>query len=150
MITIDCHVCGATAPLFQAEGWLRSLDDKWLCPGKHNAAVGRASWETSVIEPDDVDTAPPEENPPWTNTPPLPDPPVARLGERAPPEVLGFDRPEDGSEKRYRERRTKRPWGAHTFWWVVHNAVAHPLIAVFPKRRFFQFHDWTSRKMHGV
>ena len=62
----------------------------------------------------------------------------------------GFDRPEDGSQKRYIERRKVRPWGAHTFWWVLHNAVAHPLIAFLPFTPLFRFHDWTSRRMHGL
>lgn len=44
---------------------------------------------------------------------------------------FGFDRPEDGSERRYRydrarEHVTRRPWRRFTFWWVVHNAVSHP------------------------
>jgi hypothetical protein len=64
-------------------------------------------------------------------------------------EIRGFDQPEDGSEERYVRRRQARPWAAHTTWWVVHNAVAHPLIAILPVRPLFQFHDWTSRKMHG-
>lgn len=64
-------------------------------------------------------------------------------------EVRGFDRPEDGSAQRYVARRSARPWVAHTFWWVVHNAVSHLLIGLVPIKPFFRFHDWTSRKMHG-
>jgi hypothetical protein len=63
--------------------------------------------------------------------------------------IAGFDRPEDGSERRYTQRSAERPWAAHTFWWLVHNVVAHSLIAVVPRRPCFDFHDWTSRKMHG-
>jgi hypothetical protein len=63
--------------------------------------------------------------------------------------IDGFDGPEDGSQARYGKRRAGRPWTAHTFWWVVHNAVAHPLIAVLPIKPLFSFHDWSSRKMHG-
>ena len=63
--------------------------------------------------------------------------------------VVGFDRPEPGSEQRYLERSSVRPWAAHTFWWVIHNVVAHPLIGVLPLRPAFKFHDWTSYKMHG-
>lgn len=68
-----------------------------------------------------------------------------------PPKIIvaGFTEPEDGSQKRYVDRRKKQPWLAHTAWWIVHNAIAHPLIAVAPWQPFFQFHDWTSRKMHG-
>jgi len=63
---------------------------------------------------------------------------------------FGFKTPEDGSGKRYADRRAKTPWARHTFWWVLHNAVAHPLIAFIPVRFFFRFHDWTSRRMHGL
>ncbi|MFN0252809.1 MAG: hypothetical protein ACKV2T_38395 [Kofleriaceae bacterium] len=63
---------------------------------------------------------------------------------------IGFERPEPGSRERYEERRRARPWSAHTFWWIVHNAIAHPLIAFVPRRPMFRFHDWTSYKMHGV
>lgn len=62
----------------------------------------------------------------------------------------GFDRPEDGSRLRYIDRRKVRSWGAHTLWWVLHNAVAHPLIAFLPFTPLFRFHDWTSRRMHGL
>jgi hypothetical protein len=66
-------------------------------------------------------------------------------------EAHGFRHPEDGAEQRYRDRiATKRLSPAmHRFWWFVHNAVAHPLIAAVPRKPFFQFHDWTSRKLHG-
>lgn len=64
-------------------------------------------------------------------------------------EEFGFKKPEDGSEKRYDDRRARTPWARHTFWWWLHNAVAHPLIAFVPVRFFFRFHDWTSRRMHG-
>jgi hypothetical protein len=74
----------------------------------------------------------------------------------------GFTKPEDGSERRFVFNAVKQgekepgmpqpitvPWVKFRFWWLVHNAVAHPLIAVAPRRRFFEFHDYTSRKMHG-
>jgi hypothetical protein len=70
-------------------------------------------------------------------------------GGACPNVIVGFDAPEDGSQGRYVKRRAERPWTAHTFWWVVHNAVAHPLIAVLPIKPLFSFHDWSSRKMHG-
>lgn len=60
-----------------------------------------------------------------------------------------FNRPEDGSQQRFIDRRAKQPWAAHTFWWALHNVVAHPLIGLVPIRMFFRFHDWTSRRMHG-
>jgi hypothetical protein len=65
-------------------------------------------------------------------------------------EEFGFDKPEDGSEDRFINRRPTVPWLQHRFWWLVHNAVAHPLIAVAPRRTLFRFHDYTSRKMHGI
>ncbi len=63
---------------------------------------------------------------------------------------FGFMHVEDGSEERYHDRVREVPWAKHTFWWVIHNAVAHPLIALFPKRLAFRFHDYTSRKMHDI
>lgn len=62
---------------------------------------------------------------------------------------FGFTRSENGSEKRYEKRITKVPKLKHTFWWLVHNAVAHPLIGFVPRRFAFEFHDWTSRKLHN-
>lgn len=65
-------------------------------------------------------------------------------------EEFGFNKPEDGSEERYKKRQLDVPWAAHQFWWFVHNNIAHPLIGVLPIRVFFRFHDYTSRRMHGV
>jgi hypothetical protein len=82
--------------------------------------------------------------------------------------VFDFDKPEDGSEGRYDERQ--RNWRNGTFpvaaplaasnavvgaakhhiWWLIHNLVAHPVIGVAPVRWAFDFHDWTSRKLHGL
>lgn len=75
---------------------------------------------------------------------------------------FGFDKPEDGSERRFvfdavkngesmpgQKQKVTVPWVKYRFWWFVHNAVAHPMIAIAPRRTFFQFHDYTSRKMHG-
>jgi len=64
-------------------------------------------------------------------------------------QIRGFDRPEPGSEERFDKRSTQVPWVIHTFWWLVHNLVAHPLIGLIPVKRSFDFHDWTSYKMHG-
>ena len=63
---------------------------------------------------------------------------------------FGFKNPEDGSEERYKQRQLDVPWVKHQFWWFVHNNIAHPLIGVLPFRVFFRFHDYTSRRMHGV
>lgn len=38
----------------------------------------------------------------------------------------------------------------HHFWWLVHNCVTHPLIGVMPIKPFFDFHDYTSRKINGT
>jgi hypothetical protein len=61
----------------------------------------------------------------------------------------GFHEPEDGSGQRFAKRSAEVPWNTHMFWWFVHNSIAHPLIGFLPWKPFFQFHDWTSRKMHG-
>lgn len=33
------------------------------------------------------------------------------------------------------------------FWSVVHNAIAHPLMGIFPIALFERFHDWSAKKM---
>lgn len=68
--------------------------------------------------------------------------------------MFGFDQPEDGSEDRYKDRWAlwegmKLGAVRHYTWWLVHNLVAHPLIAVAPIRPAFRFHDWTSHRMHA-
>jgi len=43
----------------------------------------------------------------------------------------------------------------HHFWWFVHNAIAHPGIAIAPllgstvSRQAFKFHDYTSDKINA-
>lgn len=69
---------------------------------------------------------------------------VGRLHEK-----YGFMQPEDGSENRYDARCDRQPAARHAFWWWLHNCVAHPLIGLVPWRFAFEFHDWTSRKLHG-
>lgn len=49
---------------------------------------------------------------------------------------------EAGSHERYRSRPR------HTFWWIIHNCVAHPMIGVAPVKVCFDFHDFTSRKIN--
>lgn len=63
---------------------------------------------------------------------------------------FGFTKPEPGSQVRYDKRKSEHPWLKHTAWWFVHNCVSHVLIGVLPLKPFFDFHDWTSRKMHGL
>lgn len=61
--------------------------------------------------------------------------------------MFDFNKPEDGSEERY--YKDKKPNKiVHYFWWMVHNCVVHPLIGVAPIKSLFNFHDWTSRKIH--
>lgn len=36
----------------------------------------------------------------------------------------------------------------HHFWWFVHNCIAHPLIGLFPIKKTFEFHDYTSRRIN--
>lgn len=40
-------------------------------------------------------------------------------------------------------------WPRHYFWWLIHNVVAHLLIAFIPIKIFFKFHDWTSGRLAG-
>lgn len=49
-----------------------------------------------------------------------------------------------------RYRAAKRPTYVHHFWWFMHNAVAHPLIAVLPLAPAFRFHDYTAAKINLV
>jgi hypothetical protein len=68
-------------------------------------------------------------------------------------ELLEESGSEDGSQLRYEHRkkvynRAKVPIRIHAFWWVVHNAIAHPIIAFIPFKWAFDFHDWTSRKIN--
>lgn len=63
---------------------------------------------------------------------------------------FGFTEPEDGVEARYEKHKAKVPWVRNKAWWILHNSVAHPLIGVLPVRWAFRFHDWTSRRMHGL
>ncbi len=37
---------------------------------------------------------------------------------------------------------------AHRGWWLLHNLVAHPLLAVWPGRAAVALHDWTSRGLN--
>lgn len=46
-------------------------------------------------------------------------------------------------------RRRRVSVVTHHLWWFVHNAIAHPLIAMAPFRPLFRFHDYTSAKING-
>jgi hypothetical protein len=37
----------------------------------------------------------------------------------------------------------------HHFWWLTHNILAHTLIGLIPVKWFFDFHDWTSKKLNA-
>lgn len=37
----------------------------------------------------------------------------------------------------------------HHFWWLVHNWLAHFMIGLIPIKVFFNFHDWTSKKLNA-
>lgn len=59
------------------------------------------------------------------------------------------------SEARYARRRFA--WAAnhrvlplvrHHAWWLLHNAVSHPLLGVAPTRPMVWFHDWTSMHLN--
>lgn len=36
-----------------------------------------------------------------------------------------------------------------TFWGIVHHVIAHPLMAVLPRKQGYKFHDWTAKKAYG-
>ena len=36
----------------------------------------------------------------------------------------------------------------HHFWWFVHNCIAHVGIGLFPCKKTFKFHDYTSDKIN--
>lgn len=76
---------------------------------------------------------------------------------------FGFNAPEDGSAIRYDDDLQRHlavfaidgakavvPWINFRFWWFLHNCVAHVAIGILPIRAMFRFHDFTSRRMHGV
>ena len=91
--------------------------------------------------------------------------------------MFNFDRPEDGSQERFRKRQLvwegvepvdpavvsttpnpetftinprELPRVKHYIWWLIHNLVAHPAIGLVPIKATFDFHDWTSRKLNGL
>ena len=37
----------------------------------------------------------------------------------------------------------------HHFWWLMHNWTAHFMIGLLPLKPFFDFHDWTSKKLNA-
>lgn len=61
---------------------------------------------------------------------------------------------ETGAEQRFEGRvavfqKENKPVYKHHFWWFVHNCIAHPMIGVWPSKKSFDFHDWTSKKING-
>lgn len=61
---------------------------------------------------------------------------------------------ETGAEQRFEGRvavfqKENKPVYKHHFWWFVHNCVAHPMIGIWPSKKTFDFHDWTSKKING-
>jgi hypothetical protein len=52
-----------------------------------------------------------------------------------------------GAQARYEERKEKVPLRRLVFWWFVHNSIAHPLIGVLPIKPFFDFHNWTAKRI---
>lgn len=63
--------------------------------------------------------------------------------------MFDFIKTEKGSQGRYEARKSKVPAHIHRRWWLVHNLIAHPLIAIWPTRATFDFHDYTSDRMQG-
>jgi len=37
----------------------------------------------------------------------------------------------------------------HHFWWLTHNWLARFMIGLIPVKPFFDFHDWTSKKLNA-
>lgn len=135
----NCIVCGEVGVLFDMD----------RVPGLGRLGTRRKHRDCDMYNPPVSDRTEEVKEIQWK------DPTVGEGWRRPTDEEMGkafaaFDRPEDGSQKRYADRVAKRPWLAHTFWWVVHNNIAHPLIGVLPVALAFRFHDWTSRKMHGI
>lgn len=61
---------------------------------------------------------------------------------------------ETGAEERFEKRKEvfkqeEEPIYKHHVWWLIHNCIAHPLIGIFPCKKTFDFHDWTSIKING-
>ena len=61
---------------------------------------------------------------------------------------------ETGAEQRFESRvsifkKEDKPVYKHHFWWFVHNCIAHPMIGIYPCKKTFDFHDWTSKKING-
>lgn len=62
------------------------------------------------------------------------------------------------TKERYESRLTKfqekygkyKGWCKYHFWWVAHNCVAHNLIGLFPCKRTFDLHDYTSNRINLV
>jgi len=61
-----------------------------------------------------------------------------------------------GSQGRFKRRIEKFvlagksfPVLQHYMWWLIHNWLAHFMIGLLPLKPFFQFHDWTSRKLNA-
>jgi len=157
MFFIDCEICKKSLMGFddEAKSWFRvpSLPHErgrqhWQCPECYNAALEKTKLGLDSLLDGEIKGIVFSDEPSPAVTASLLQ--EAQRRAHSTKDVVGFDRPENGSGDRYQERKAKRPWASHTFWWVVHNVVAHPLIGLLPIRPFFNFHDWTSEKMHGV
>ena len=79
--------------------------------------------------------------------PPAADVPMAGLGDRT---------SRVAREEHHRKPRRRTLAGAsrlavrlrHHGWWLVHDLVAHPLLALAPLRPSIALHDWTSRRLN--
>lgn len=159
MVFVKCSVCAAKLDFWTAKdgGWHMNEARVWFCADHHPDdlafpdVVGGHRYRGFPYTKEMSEQAAKKRVYAEGATPPGTEGDWFAMETRKPPldPNAGFIEPEDGSEERYLRRRQARPWTAHTFWWIVHNAVAHPLIAFLPFRPLFQFHDWTSRRMHG-
>lgn len=64
-------------------------------------------------------------------------------------ELLGSHGRYEERVRRFQESGVRFPRTRHYFWWMTHNLFAHGMLAVFPCRPAFRFHDWTSVKLNA-
>jgi hypothetical protein len=83
---------------------------------------------------------------------------IARIPRR-PPQPARREALAHTSEHRYRRRLTRWTDGLaglprlaarlrHHGWWLAHNLLAHPLLALAPLRPSVALHDWTSHRLN--
>jgi hypothetical protein len=80
--------------------------------------------------------------------------------ETYPTRLANYEERQEQTDKKLRKPRKPSPPLAptmrfippvieHHFWWLTHNILAHTLIGLIPVKWFFDFHDWTSKKLNA-